>query len=124
MDLQAAVDQRRLLEMDRLSDDVIMARYEALRDVFERADGWELADLLPTIIKRIDWHPDPQGGRGGRYKMLLKPNPLISNELSPEEAPGDGIGSHYCLRWLFILDELREEFQACEAMGMRVPNVA
>lgn len=86
--------------MDQLSDDVIMSRYEGLKDVLERADGWELADLLPTIIKRIDWYPDPQGGRGGRYKMLLKPNPLISNELSPEETPGDRIGSYHCEVWL------------------------
>lgn len=100
VDLQAAVDQRRLLEMDQLSDDVIMARYEGLKDVLDRADGWELADLLPTIIKSIDWYPDEQGGRGGRYKMLLKPNPLISNELSPERDPGEGIGSYDCVKWL------------------------
>lgn len=104
VELQAALDQRQLLEMDQLSDDVIMSRYEALKDVLDRADGWELADLLPTIIDHIDWHPDPQGGRGGRYKMLLKPNPLISNELATDKGAHDEISSYYCKEWLPRLD--------------------
>jgi len=100
MDLVAIVDQRKLLEMDRLSGDVVLDRYKDLKDVLDRAEGIELGMLLSTIIRRVDWHPDPEGSRGGRYKMVLYALPLIPKNLSPEQSPGDAVGSHYCLSWL------------------------
>lgn len=108
IDLVGIVDQRKLLTMDRLSDDVILTRYRDLKDVLDRADGQELAMLLSTIIRRIDWHPDPEGSRGGRYKMVLYALPLIPMNLSPEHSPGDTVGSHYCLSWLPHLDSNQE----------------
>jgi len=100
MDLTAIVDQRRLLEMDRLSNDMVLDRYRDLKDVLESADGQELTMLLSTIIRRVDWQPDAEGSRGGRYKMALHALPLTQNNLSPRQGPGDTVGSHYCLNWL------------------------
>ena len=110
MDLVAIVDQRKLLSMDRLSDDVILSRYRDLKEVLDRADGLELTMLLSTIIRRIDWQPDPEGSLGGRYKMVLYALPLISNDLSPERCSEDGVGSHYCLYWLPETNPLRAGF--------------
>ncbi|MBI1292841.1 hypothetical protein GC173_16630 [bacterium] len=108
MDIVAIVDQRKLLEMDRLSDNLVLNRYRDLKDVLDRSDGQELAMLLATIIRRIDWHPDPEGSRGGRYKMVLYALPLVPNDLSPEQGPGDRVGSHYCLNWLPHVDSNHE----------------
>ncbi len=108
LDLEAIVDQRRLLEMDRLSDDVVLSRYKDLKDVLDRSEEQELAMLLSTIIRRVDWHPDPEGTRGGRYKMVLYALPLIPNDLSPEQGSGDKVGSYYCLNWLPHLDSNQE----------------
>ncbi len=53
-DLQATVDQRRYLEMGQLFDDFIMAQYEGLRDVLDRADGCELnAPSYLALVKHL-----------------------------------------------------------------------
>ena len=108
LDLEAIVDQRRLLEMDRLSDDVVLSRYKDLKDVLDRSEDQELAMLMSTIIRRVDWHPDPEGSRGGRYKMTLYALPLTPNDLPPEQGSGNTVGSHYCLNWLPHLDSNQE----------------
>ena len=55
--------------------------------------------------------------------MLLRANPLISNELPPGKDPGEGIGSYYCVSWLDLVDELREGFRVAHEMGMKVPKL-
>lgn len=48
---------------------------------------------------------------------------LIVNGFSREQRSGDGVGSHYCLNWLIIMDELREEFRVAHEMGTKVPKL-
>lgn len=110
--------------------ETVVQAYRGLADALNSEEDREsLSDLVATIVEQIIWRPapDPSGKHkysGGSYNYVLFDNPLLSHEFKKARRLEEGESSLQGQDWLFILDELREEFRACEAMGMKIPKVA